>query len=61
MSTENISNEPTTKAEVINAVANILIRLGKSDINDVRKAIYHASLTFEKWVADRPEKEKNNQ
>lgn len=51
-------NNETTKAQVVNAVGNILVSLGKGDINRVRDDFLKASQTFEKWVADRPEREK---
>lgn len=46
----------TFKRDVIVAVSEIIIRLGKNDINGVRNAFLRASKMFEKWVMERPEK-----
>jgi len=51
------NDRPTYKSDVIQAVAQVLVSLGKDDIHKVRADLLQAMLTFEKWVANRTHEE----
>lgn len=46
-----------TKQEVVLAVANVLLRLGRNDIEGTRRYLIKAMSKFQDWVETRPEKE----